>query len=656
MATKLQAGRVLSLGLDEIQPDPLQPRKAFLEKPLEDLAANIKVRGIKTPIKIRRAAGRDEKPYIIDGERRWRAAAIAGLEAVPCVLDDESDPADLVIDQVVANNLREGLTELEIAGVFARLRDEGRGPTQIVEHLKRHGLEYSRSHVSNTLRLLELPDWAKALLEQGKIGAAHARSILRTKDYPAWEQVARSKIEGNLKEYGEVTVDDVEHCVSDALRSNAARSLDFDANFNWKNVCKGCKHLVTVKTAWGGKSSFCLDVAQFERKNAEAQSKAAEVEKQQANTPVKPAAVDPAQVKPKNIKTNEDGHLDLVKTRLDYKRLDQAKFDTKACDDCPHKRTGVQGIGGQLVGPIEICTLPVHFAKLELAANREVARRERFKEALDEQLLPYLQERVGDPDRATVRLAILAYLAVGEPVSGKKPNINGHIPRVYRSFSMPTLEQRGCSVIWNLTQALEAFHVERAGEDPLRHLIRIALPLLHHEQRRELAHFMGVQLTDFYRPTEDIAKLYRKAELVDVIDPSAKLTGWNPPLNSRPVSELQTMFVEGGTTPPENIVAIWESPIRNIHDDVDELGEGLIRCRYCGCHHMDACDLENGPCRWLDAAVEHLGGDEGVCTNPECVEAFIVEFPAAADAARREIALDDADDDEDFEDDQEDAA
>lgn len=88
----IEAGRVLDVPIDQIEPDPDQPRRSFPEKPLQELADNIRARGILQPITARCGAGGEL--FIKSGERRWRAARLAGLESVPVLVDLEDEDAD----------------------------------------------------------------------------------------------------------------------------------------------------------------------------------------------------------------------------------------------------------------------------------------------------------------------------------------------------------------------------------------------------------------------------------------------------------------------------------------------------------------------------------------------------------------------------------
>ena len=162
--------QVRQIDIARIRPNPDQPRKNFDEEKLEELAASIRQHGVMQPL-ILVEQGKD---YLIAaGERRWRAAQMAGLKEVPALVR-RLDARQLAELSLIENLQREDLTSLEEAQAFRDLMS-GHGYTQeaLAERLGK-----SRSHVANTLRLLNLAPHERKLLEQGKFSAGHARAIL----------------------------------------------------------------------------------------------------------------------------------------------------------------------------------------------------------------------------------------------------------------------------------------------------------------------------------------------------------------------------------------------------------------------------------------------------------------------------------------------
>ena len=161
--------------IERLEPNPHQPRKAFIQGDIEALAASIRAQGILQPILVRRS---DEKPdsyQILAGERRWRAAQLAQLHQVPIIVKEISDEDALEL-ALVENLQRQDLTAIEEADGYQRLIDEfSQTQEQIAQTVGK-----SRSHVANTLRLLTLPEAIQNLLQDGKLTAGHGRALLAT--------------------------------------------------------------------------------------------------------------------------------------------------------------------------------------------------------------------------------------------------------------------------------------------------------------------------------------------------------------------------------------------------------------------------------------------------------------------------------------------
>jgi ParB family transcriptional regulator, chromosome partitioning protein len=158
------------LPVDAIQPNPMQPRVVFQHDRLEELAASIRVNGIIQPLIVRRHEGQYQ---LIAGERRWRAAKLAGLKDVPVVLQEIADP--LLLELALIENIqREDLNAIETAQAFDRLgRELGLSQEEIG---RRTGKD--RSSIANALRLLKLPAEVQLLLAEHRLSMGHARAVL----------------------------------------------------------------------------------------------------------------------------------------------------------------------------------------------------------------------------------------------------------------------------------------------------------------------------------------------------------------------------------------------------------------------------------------------------------------------------------------------
>jgi ParB family transcriptional regulator, chromosome partitioning protein len=161
---------LLALPVEQLVPNPFQPRKSFSPEALDELAASIKVSGLLQPIVVRR---RGERYEILVGERRWRAARQAGLAEVPVVVRDASDAEALEL-ALAENLLREDLNPLEEADAYQRLMAEF-GWTQD-ELARRIGRD--RSSIANALRLRRLPEVIQEDLRTGRLTMGHARALL----------------------------------------------------------------------------------------------------------------------------------------------------------------------------------------------------------------------------------------------------------------------------------------------------------------------------------------------------------------------------------------------------------------------------------------------------------------------------------------------
>lgn len=163
--------------ISDIGRNPYQPRINFDEDKLKDLSASIKQNGVIQPIAVRRSLNESSKYEIIAGERRWLAAQKAGLHEVPIIILDLTDSESLEV-AIVENIQREDLNSVEEAKGYQRLIDEFRYDQEKVAKL----MSKSRSHISNTLRLLTLPVDVISMIEEGQITAGQARPLIGLSD------------------------------------------------------------------------------------------------------------------------------------------------------------------------------------------------------------------------------------------------------------------------------------------------------------------------------------------------------------------------------------------------------------------------------------------------------------------------------------------
>ena len=170
--TKVES-KINKLLLSEIVPNKYQPRKNFDEENLNDLTNSIKERGVIQPIIVRKSSHDNSKYEIIAGERRWLAARKAGLHDIPVVLTDVDDLKSLEF-AIVENVQRHDLNPLEEAQGYKRLIDEFSYDQEKVSKF----IGKSRSYITNSLRLLNLPPAVLKLIEEKKISAGHAKILV----------------------------------------------------------------------------------------------------------------------------------------------------------------------------------------------------------------------------------------------------------------------------------------------------------------------------------------------------------------------------------------------------------------------------------------------------------------------------------------------
>ena len=161
------------VSISDLVPNKYQPRKIFDETSLEDLTKSIKERGMIQPIIVRNSNNDRSKFEIIAGERRWLAAQRAGLHEIPVTILDLSDVESLEV-AIVENIQRDDLNPIEEARGYKRLNDEFNYDHESISKL----MSKSRSHVSNTLRLLTLPSDVISMLEEGTLTSGQARPLI----------------------------------------------------------------------------------------------------------------------------------------------------------------------------------------------------------------------------------------------------------------------------------------------------------------------------------------------------------------------------------------------------------------------------------------------------------------------------------------------
>jgi ParB family chromosome partitioning protein len=216
-------GGLTALPLDAIRPNPQQPRITFDQAALAELEHSIRELGVLVPIIVRPLAGNERLYELIAGERRWRAAAAAGLDSIPALIRSADDRSSLEL-AVVENLQRQDLDPLEEAMGFAHLLEQ----YDYTQDALAERLGKSRSAVTNALRLLSLSDPLKAMLRSGALTVGHAKALL------AIDPARRESLAGRILRDG-LSVRDIENAASESApkkrrsRTVKGRSADIEA-------------------------------------------------------------------------------------------------------------------------------------------------------------------------------------------------------------------------------------------------------------------------------------------------------------------------------------------------------------------------------------------------------------------------------------------
>ncbi len=245
---------VLSVELDQIVPSPLQPRRHFDSGRLQELAQAIRSQGIIEPLVVRPAPSVDGAAAsyeLVAGERRWRAARIAGLSVVPIVVRELDDHAALEMS-LVENLMREDLNPVDEAHGFERLaRSFGMSHDQVAARIGK-----SRPYVSNAIRLLDLPPAVLEMIERGVLSAGQARPLLAIASAEAQTVAARRIVEGRISARGaEELAGAARRARGGSIRGAAAGNPNIDPNLSAlaEAMQRGLKRKVRIVRARGRK-------------------------------------------------------------------------------------------------------------------------------------------------------------------------------------------------------------------------------------------------------------------------------------------------------------------------------------------------------------------------------------------------------------------
>lgn len=222
---------IVKLPIHELRPNPYQPRKIFDEEALKELASSIKEHGVFQPIIVKKSI----KGYeIIAGERRVKASSLAGLEEIPAIIRDFTDTEMMEI-ALLENLQRENLTPIEEANAYQNLLEN----LNITQEELAKKLGKSRSHITNTIGILNLPEEVQGLINEQKITMGHARVLSKLKDqYQIKELTDKTITEGlSVRELEKITSEDEEYIRRNKITKKTPRYNEYtylEENLNEK--------------------------------------------------------------------------------------------------------------------------------------------------------------------------------------------------------------------------------------------------------------------------------------------------------------------------------------------------------------------------------------------------------------------------------------
>ena len=182
--------RIIYIDINDIRPNSAQPRSVFDEDKLKELAGSIRENGVIQPLIVREAENGYE---LVAGERRWRASRIAGLRTIPCIVRDFDDRQNAIV-AIIENMQREDLNPIEEAiGLKSMTEKYGFTQEQVSASLGR-----SRTYITNSIRLLKLPEEIQQYVSSGQMSAAHGRTIINIPDKARQKEIADKIIRNDL--------------------------------------------------------------------------------------------------------------------------------------------------------------------------------------------------------------------------------------------------------------------------------------------------------------------------------------------------------------------------------------------------------------------------------------------------------------------------
>jgi ParB/RepB/Spo0J family partition protein len=251
--------------LDAIEPSPLNPRREFDQEALEELAASLGASGLIQPVVVRPIG--PNRFSLLAGERRWRAAHLAGWETIPAVVREAASDSEALAVMLAENLQREDLTAIEQANAFERLQALGISQSEIARRTGK-----AQPTIANTLRLLQLPEPVQALVQSGKLAPASARALIPLAAFAPVchamaERVIVQEIPTRILERDALATREWE-----LATAGVVRALDDRTPWDWRQRCReGCE-FGAYRDASGARGGVCLRPDHYDELQREAEA------------------------------------------------------------------------------------------------------------------------------------------------------------------------------------------------------------------------------------------------------------------------------------------------------------------------------------------------------------------------------------------------
>ncbi len=362
----------------ELTPDPDQPRRTFEEASLLSLGKSMLNR-VEQPLLVRKAG---TKTFIVEGERRWRAAKLCKVKLLPCLLTASTQGIDVAATQLTVGIHREPLSTMDVAEFLHELRQKHKmSDNQLLAQLNERGIHnVGASKLDKYLSLMELPAWAKKLLSTSTFTEAHGAMLVGVAKFPEVMDSLKKTISDAIMWQGAISLKELQQEVSGTLRDigidlNRQHGRPDDIRAFPITQCKSCEFYKKQ-----GGTEWCLNKVEWQRKQDEALLlKAA---KTVGGSAAPTDLTDPTAVQPMKLKESKVGIVKLQNIDwASHKNLHTAEFDKGQCQTCPHRRSASHD--GKPEGAEDTCFHPPCFNKKEKQFTRSQGKREKVNDYLD---------------------------------------------------------------------------------------------------------------------------------------------------------------------------------------------------------------------------------------------------------------------------------